>query len=416
MAQTKFTKTLKGRNQQVVVTTPIALSTDATLALFLANAPTGEIGVYDAVDARHTDAIGATESFYIVQKKSDGSIKKTTLLKWSDVTASRKTYVAPVKATGSIGWSGTAGSAYLAAAPSAGKMYELALIETTEGNQPYPTWNFEYQAKGADVEADVWQALAKQINDYNGLVYKNQAPIVSAKVKADATYSNYALTGTTPTLTFTNGSVVVTLGGTGGPTHDVAVGDFISIDAAATPTDAVGDIYKVVAATAGTGFTLNRPYTGATQTFTEAESEGTRIKKTATFVAQGLAFTGLNDNEHFRIVARQELQYATIVNLATFTRGNGTSEQITELELEGNTFDGNTAGNTQFGNEAYGDPDRFAKTNGTAETYDMFTFAARQDATLVSPPTQGKWAMNIILACAKSAGGQTAALNTLFGL
>jgi len=412
MAQTKFTKTLKGRNQQVVVTNPIAISTDATLALFLANAPTGEIGVYDATDARHTDAIGATESFYIVQKKSDGSIKKTTLLKWSDVTASRKTYVAPVKATGSIGWSGTAGAAYLAAVPSPGKMYELALIETTEGNQPYPTWNFEYQAKGADVEADVWQALAKQINDYNGLVYKNQAPIVSAKVKADATYSNYAI-GAGGTLTATNGSTRLT---TAVGTIDFTVGDFISFDAAATPTDAVGDIYKIVGNVDANNWTLNRPYQGATQTFIEAEAEGTRVKKVATFVAQGLAFTGLNDNEHFRIVARQELQYATIVNLATFTRGNGTSEQITELELEGNTFDGNTAGNTMYGNEAYGDPDRFAKTNGTSETYDMFTFAARQDATLVSPPTQGKWAMNIILACAKSAGGQTAALNTLFGL
>lgn len=411
----KFARTLKGKNQQVIVGKPIAITTDASLALFLANAPTGEIGVYDGTDALHTNAITATEEFYVAVKKSDGSIKRSTILKWSDVVATRKTYVAPVKAVGSIGWSGTGGSLNLASAPAAGKNYELAIIETTVGHQPYPTWNYEYTAKVGDVEMDVIQALVKTINDFNSLQYKSNAPLVTAKAKASATYGNYALTGTTPTLTVTFGSTAVTLGG-GTPAADVAVGDFISFDAAATPTAAVGDIYKVVAISAGVGFTLNRPYQGATQTFTEAEAEGTRVKKVTVIVATGIVLTAIDIQNTFNVVVRQELVNATIANLSAFTYGNGTSEQITELELEGNTFDGNTAANTQFGNEAFGDPDRFAKDNGEAETYDMFHLRAKQDSTLVSAPAQGKMPLEIILAVPKSAGGLTASLNTLFGL
>lgn len=411
MARKRQTRTVKGLNQQVFVPKPIAITTDATLALFLANAPTGEVGVYDASDALHTNAIVAGESLYVVQKKSDGSIKRSTLVKFSDCTFSRKTYVAPVKATGSLGWSGTAGALNLAAAPSNGALYELGIIETTEGYQPFPTWNYEYQAKPGDVEMDVIQALVKQINDADNLVYKQNQPLVTAKAKADATYGNYAI-GAGGTLTVTNGSTsVVTAVGT----INFVIGDFVAFDAAATPTDAVGDIYKIVGNPDANTWTLNRPYTGATQTFIEAEAEGTRVKSVTTIVKTGIVFTAINDQEHFNIIARQGLQYATIANLATYTRGNGIYEQINDLELEGNTFDGNTAGNTQFGNEAYGNPDRFAVVNGEAETYDLFHIEAKQDSSLISP-IQGKMKLNIIIAAPKSAGGLSASLNTLFGL
>lgn len=412
MANTRFVKTTKGRNQQVIVGTPIALSTDATIALFLANAPTGEIGVYDGNGARHTDAINPNEIVTFLQKKSDGSVKKTTPVKFSDLTPTRKTYVAPVKAVGSLGWSGTAGAINLAAAVAAGKSYELAIIELTDGFDPFPTWNFEYQAIGTDTEIDVMQALAKKINDFTALHYKSNQPLVGAKVKADATYSNYAL-GAGGTLTVTNGSTsIVTAVGTA----NFVVGDYISFDAAAAPTDAIGDIYKIVGNPDANTWTLNRAYQGATQTFIEAEAEGTRVKKVATFVATGLVFTSLYDNTTFNIIARQELKYATIVNLSAYTRGVGTPEQVMDLELEGNAMDGNTAGNTVYGNEAYGNPDKFANSNGLTETYDYFNLNANPIATLVSPPTQGRWFQQITIAAPKSAGGMTLALNTLLGL
>lgn len=412
MANTRFVKTTKGRNQQVIVGTPIALSTDATIALFLANAPTGEIGVYDGNGARHTDAITANEIVTFLQKKSDGSVKKTTPVKFSDLTPTRKTYVAPVKAVGSLGWSGTAGALSLPSAVAAGKLYEMAIIELTDGFDPFPTWNFEYQANGTDAEIDIMQNLAKKINDFTALHYKSNQPLVYAQVKANATYSAYAI-GAGGTLTVTNGSTTVT---TAVGTINFVIGDYVSFNASAAPTDAVGDIYKIVGNPDANTWTLNRAYQGATQTFIEAEAEGTRVNKAATFVATGLLLTSLYDNTTFNIIARQELKYATIVNLSAYTRGVGTAQQVLDLELEGNAMDGNTAGNTQFGNEAYGDPDRFAKDNGTTETYDYFNLNANPQATLVSAPTQGKWFQQITLAVPKSAGGMTAALNTLLGL
>lgn len=410
MATKKFTKYTKGRNQQVIVPKAIAITTDATLALFLSLAPTGEIGVYDGVDALHTESIDPGESFYIIQKRSDGSIRKTNLVAWNDVTVRRKAYVAPVKCVGSLGWAGTAGALNLAAAVASGKLYELAILETTEGNQPFPTWNYEYQAKPGDVELDVLGGLAKMINDSANIIYKSNAPLVTAEVKADATYTTFYAIGAGGTLTVTNGSTsVVTAVGT----INFVIGDFVAFAPSGPPSDSVGSIYKIVGNPDANTWTLNRAYTGATQTFVEAEAEGTRVIKPTAIVTTGLVLTAINNEESFRIVARQELVYASIVNQSAYARGNGTSDRIAELELEGNAFAGNTAGNTIYGNEGYGNPDKFV-TDG--ETYDTFNIEANVTVkTAGSPNGWGKQLMSIVIAAPKSAGGLSAALNTLFG-
>ncbi len=403
----RFTRYTKGRNQQVVVPKAVAVSADATLALFIANAAVGAIGVYDGNDALHTNLITANETFYIVQKRSDGSIRRTTPMLWSETVVTRKAYVAPVKAVGSLGYSGTGGALNLPASVAIGKRYEIAIIETTEGNLPYPTWNFEYAAISGDNEYSVLSGLAKQVNDLNHIVYRSNAPLVTAKVKVDGTYANYTTTGT---YTVTNKSAVValTLAAT-----DPAVGDLISFDAAAAPTDAIGDVYKVIAVVAGVSFTLDRPYAGATQTFIAAEASGTRVKKVTAYVNGGLEFTAINEDEHFRIIARQDLVYATIQNMTAYTKGNGTSDRTAELELEGNTFAGNTAGNTRFGNEAYGNPDKFVTSS--TETYDTFNIVAKKELVLTGDTTSGKYPTYAVIAAPKSAGAISASLNLLFG-
>lgn len=407
----KFTRYTKGRNQQVIIPKPLALDTsDATLKAFIANAAAGTIGIYDDSNNVISGAITSGQTFSVVLKMSDGSIRKTTPLKWSNVTASKKLYTAPVKAQSYLGWNKTTGAMNLLAVPAAGKFYEIAVIETTEGNQPFPTWNYEYVALPGDAEIDVIEGLVALINNTSNLIYKQNAPIVTAKVKAVATYSNYTTTGT---YTVTNGSTLVALTATG---TDPAVGDYISFEPAATPSNTVGDVYKVTAVVAGTSFTLNRPYSGATQTFIAAEASGTRVKKVATITATGIEFNGINNQENFKIVARQELKYALITNLAAYTYGVGLSEQIYELELEGNTFAGNTAGNTVYGNEGFGNPDRFGYLNGDAETYDTFMLIGNQTVTLTAMPGNPSLPIHIIIAVPKSAGGLTASLQTSFGV
>lgn len=410
MPAKKFTRYTKGLNAQVLVPKAIAITTDASLALFIANAPLGEIGVYDGSNALHTDAIVAGEQFYFVQKRTNG-LWKSPLYKFGSVTKLKTAYVAPVKCTGSIGWSGSAGAINPPVAIAAGRQYEFGILETTEGNDPFPAWNFNYTVKAGDTEPIVMQELAKLVNNFlTNPIYKSNAPLVLATVKADATYSNFAMTGTTPTITATNGSTVLTLGGTT-PAHDAVVGDYISISNTGTPDDSIGDIYRVTAVAAGVSVTLNRPFTGTTQTFTEAEAEGTRMKKVATFVANGLVFTAINNGDHFRITAREDMVNATIVNLATYTRGNGTSDQVKELEAEGLLMQGNTARNTEFGDAAYGDPDKFTVDG---ETYNIYTLAATFPAGLNDSMQSGTIQQNVVLAVPISAGGLSASLDTLF--
>ncbi len=408
MATKRFTRYTKGRNQQVIVSKATAVSTETTLALFIANATAGQIGVYDGDGALHTNAITSGEYFTVVQMRSDGSIRKTTPQLWSNTTASRKAYVAPVKAKGSIGWDATNLTGALNLPTIVARQYfELAVIETTEGNQPFPTWNFEYQSITGDTELDVLEGLAKIINNSASIQYRNNKQLVTCKIKASATYGNYTTTGT---YTVTNGSVTVA---TTVSATDPAVGDFISFDAAAAPTSAVGDIYKVVAVSAGVSFTLNRPYTGATQTFIAAEASGTRVKKVTAVLASGLEFTSLENIAHFRLVVRQNLKDATIENLTSFARGNGDADMIGELEKEGNTYAGLTAGNTVFGNSAFGVEDLWVVLS--TETYDTFNLLIAQNVQQVAGGTQDRALEYITIAAPKSSGGISASLNTLFG-
>lgn len=422
MARKKFTRYTQGRNQQVFVPKPIALSNQSTLAGFIANAAAGTLGLYDDSNAVISGAIGATVKFSFVLKHSDGSIRKSTQALWSDVTASKKLYTAGVKCQGSIGYNSSIASSAmnLAAAVATGKFYELGIIETTEGNQPYPTWNFEYVAAPGDTEQDVVQGLVKQINDTTNIKYKGNSQLVSARAVGAATYSSFTLGGTGPTATFTNGSAVVTLAGTS-PVFNGAVGDFLAVSADGTTqpvsaNTASQDIYKIIAVSAGVSFTLNRAFQGTTITMTQAQVQGTLLAKTVTFTATGIIFTDLQLQENFSLVVRQELQYATITNKFVYTYGVGLPEQIYELELEGNTYAGNTAGNTVYGNEAFGNPDKFGAINGDTETYDMFMLLIRPKQTLTAIPNEGFTTLHVTIAAPKSAGGLTASLQTALGV
>lgn len=409
---TKFTRYTKGHYEQIVVAKAIAITVQASYAAFVASAAVGEIGVfYGDTNLLVNIALVAGKTYFIAQKRTAGTYR-SPIYTFNGSTFLRTAYVAPVRCTGSLGWNGTSGAMNLAAVPAAGKQYEFGIIETTEGNDPYPSWNYNYTAKANDTEMDVVQALAKLVNDLTNPIYRTNSALVSVKAKAVGTYGNYTMTGTTPTITFTNGQTLVTLGGTT-PTIDAAVNDFLSVDAAATPTAVVGDVYKVTGVVAGVSITLNRPFQGATQTFTQAEAQGTRIKKLTVITATGIVFTDLADNEHFRITARSEFLFADISSLLTYVRGNGTYLQVQELEAEGLLIQGNTARNTVFGDAAFGNPDLFVVS--PAETYDLFNFNCTMNANLSNSFESGTHKATFMLAAPKSAGGLSASLNTIFG-
>lgn len=408
----RFTSKTQGLNAQVFVAKAINITTDATLALFLANAPLGEIGVYDGSGALHTDAITSTEEFFFIIRTTQG-IKRSNTYKFSQILSkSKKAYVAPVKQISGLGFDGTSGS--LHAEPiEKDQTYALKIIETTEGFEPYPTWSYEYTTVPDDEQIDVMQALAKVMNDDNALENKLNSRILTVKVKANATYGNYAATtGSTFTLVATNGSVELTYGGTT-PTYDVTAGDYISFDAAATPTDSVGDVYRIDAVSA-TGFTLNRPYQGATQTFTEAEAEGTRVKKVTVIEdnAVGLYMTTLEDHITFRIAKQEYLVDADVNYRTAMTLGSGLWWQVQDLEREGRTFAGETTQNAERSYK-YGEQDSFVVAD---ETYQYYLIEVLKYANGIAPEAQHGEKSTIIVAVAQSAGNVDSTLDTLFAL
>jgi hypothetical protein len=414
MAQKRFTRKTKGYNAQVFVAKAIDITTDATLALFIANAPLGEIGVYDGSNAIHSDAITSTEEFFFVMKTTEG-IKRTPTYRKADLVSARKSaYVAPVDQVTCVGWNRT-GYATNHETIAARQNFGLKIMETTEGYDPYPTWNFEYTTKTNDTILDVLINLAKKINDDNGAENKNNQRLVEARVVADATYGNYAFTGTTPTLLVTSGSPYAQIeSGANDGAADIAVGDFLSISTAATPTDAIGDIYKVIAKAAGNDalVTLDRPFLGTTTTFTEAQAEGTRVKKVTVVVAGGIELTTIWDNVHFRVAVNENLINADITYVTAPVIGKGTYEQVAALEKEGRIYAGETTNNVAQA-EKYGQQDTFTVVD---ETYDYYHFDISVLENGIAPKATYQGKPQIVIAVAKSAGNVDGTLETLFAI
>lgn len=408
MATRKFSRKTKGANAQVFVAKGIAITTDATLKDFIANAPLGEVGVFDGNEALHTNAITSAEEFFFVVKTTEG-IRRSQKFKLAELTASKKTYVAPVKQISAIGWNRTSGACNHATL-AAGQIFGVKIMETTEGYDPFPSWNFEYYTKANDTILDVLIKLAAKINDDSAPENKFNQRLVEARVVSDATYGNFAMTGTTPTLTFTNGSKYGVFGGTT-PTFDGAVGDFLSIDAAATPTDAIGDIYKITAISA-TQITLDRPYIGTTIAMTEAQAEGTRLKKVTVVVAGGLEIKSIEDNAHFRLAVQENLVNADITYVTPVTVSSGTYRQVAELEAEGKIFAGETT-NMVAQPEKWGTQDNFTVTD---ETYDIYHFNFLRSTAGIGVQAEYKSRANVIIAVAKSGGNVASSLDTYFGL
>lgn len=409
----RFNRKTKGYNAMVFVAKAIDYTTDATLALFLANAPLGELGIFDANNALHDNAITAAERFFFVMKTTEG-IKRTPDFSLAEITASKSLYVAPVRQVSAVGWNRTGGSTNHATL-AARQNFGLKIMETTEGYDPYPTWNFEYTSKTNDDILTILGKLAAKINDDTAPENSQNNRIVQAQVVADATYGNYAFTGTTPTFTLTNGSNIAQIeSGANDGASDMAVGDFFSVSVSATPTDAIGDIYKIVAKGAGNDatVTLDRAWTGATTTFTEAQAEGTRIKKVTAVVAAGIELTTIYDDVHFRLAVNENLVDADISYVTAAIPGKGTYEKVLQLEKEGRIFDGETT-NMVPQPEKWGQGDTFSVDG---ETYDFYHFDALKAVKGIAPDSEYKGRSHVVIAVAKSAGNVDTNLNTLFGL
>lgn len=178
MAQkTRFFKTTKGFNAEVIVAKNVAYTTDATIALFVDNAVEGEIGVYNydtgALIGFNTPITAGTK-FTILQKR-DGGILRTTPAIYGEGTVKKTAYVAPVKQIATVTFAGVIGTAF-----NIGDEISVQVIETTPGAEPFPRVTYDYVVKAGDTVTSIATALKNKINNLNALENQDGRAFVTA--------------------------------------------------------------------------------------------------------------------------------------------------------------------------------------------------------------------------------------------
>lgn len=336
----------------------------------------GAIGFYTEtgtlIPAAGTGMSTATK-FFIAQGTATGCITTPILDKRSTLkTKYNKDYTAPVKQVSAVGFNGTSGDLQTGTIAKNDEAY-IKIIETTVGRQVFPkqTYNAILAASASDY--DVAAGLASVINSTN--FSGSNSEFVLAEVLTASTLTNIAL-GTGTTVVAVNGSNVLTISG-GTPTHTVVQGDYLKFHPSAQVTDANGAAYKVTAVTATT-ITLDRPYEGASQTFTEAEGEGTRIKIANSPTAAGVRLTATTNGTHFRLAVGGVIEDATITYSTPFNPGSGTPTQVAQLEKD---FLGFSRGswNRVGPYAAFGAPTLYTDSTATYDLYNITTINQYSD-------------------------------------
>lgn len=179
--------------------------TAGTYADFVANAAEGEIGIFneDVVgkpvisgalsgSPLAATAVGKGINLFVALKRN-GFIEKSNVFNLTSDTAERVPYAAAVAQIS---------KATIAGTPVVGTSYDLVIIETTAGIQPFPQWRYSYVAKAADSVTTIAAALVALINDQTNVTNKTSDTIVTASASAGV----ITVTANTPGTSFRFGS------------------------------------------------------------------------------------------------------------------------------------------------------------------------------------------------------------------
>lgn len=336
------TRQTLGLNARIFVSPDQVYSTQATFGAFVDNAVDGEIGIFEVTPAMTGDfqatimtaaPVALGTGFFIAQMQigTEKLAKKTPTVNFGETTHKNfEAFCLPVNQISAIGFNGTGGDLQdVVPVITVGDNYEISIIETTEGHQPYPTWQYSYTANITDQflpivdgVASIVLALQRQINDDLSIQNKENEPIVIA----ETLLGSFVALLTDVAATTVNGSAIVSTTITG------VTGDIVRID---------GVAYKIVSAAAGT-MVLDSPYVGVSAAGTAV------VDSTDTFAEVGLRFTSLLPDDTFAIALKEGLQDALNTLLQGFKEGTGYREHIANVEYEGQIFDGTTTVNVAF--------------------------------------------------------------------
>lgn len=169
-----FWKSLVGQNTQVLIAKAVAYTDDATLEDFVANAAEGELGFFKQSDhtvlAGNAAADPNTEIYVAV--KRDGQVEKSIPFKLGELAVSKTAYEAPQKQSTTVVVS--------ALTVAKGDIFEVMILETTPGNQPFPTYAYQVVAVTGETVDTAMAKLVTAINDTASKANKDRDLIVTA--------------------------------------------------------------------------------------------------------------------------------------------------------------------------------------------------------------------------------------------
>lgn len=395
----KYSKNLSGQKLKVFVSNPIEYTDDTTYAAFIANAPEGEIGVFNAAGTVRTTLLTATDEFFIAQKR-DGFVNKTPNILFGDLFRKKySAYDAPVKQVATIGYNGTAGDFgfnFTGATATNTQTYQISVRETTPGNQPFPVQ--EGYATVNSSTQDEYTILARIMSQLNGdFDYERTMPdrFVIAEI-----LSNGVKTNLTNGATVTNLSTAVL-----STAHAQAVGALIEL------RDVV---YKVATVVDANNILLDRPYQGVSEVI-GAGANAASIAYTSGTTLLGVRLTAVEFESHFVVSPFTGITSDTVTAITPWKLGSGSGTSIIALEREGIIFDGvGSTVNAAF-KEDYGQPTIFASAT---KNYNLFflEFAPKILPSAALPLYEQKQIERITIAAPTDATTPSNELQTIFGL
>lgn len=384
----KFFSTTVGRDVQVFVSPKdlAAYGDSATTVAGLVAKTEGTIVILNADNTVRSTALTAGTKFRIAQVNAQ-KIKYSPILTFAANSVTKTAYVAPVKQVTTI--SGLAGSVDI------NVNYALEILDTTQAVEPLPRYYFASMMEVAGkFMVDVLIKIAKQCNDTNSGENYQYGKVATMEVY-NAQNSGTAITATAATIvdsdqvTFSEDAAV----------DGVEVGAFISIATL---------VYKVVAATSTTVFTIDRPWTAARQS-----TATTNLLTNDASLDLSLVITAEDFGSHFRVAQMEE--FAGVVTYTTdFKQGSGTPAEVSALEKEGWVRDGHGTQNVAFAAD-YGQPNSLVSTTGAYTLYNV-KLNVSETAIAGGFPQDQHVKVNEIVIAVDAGDATITTLNTIFGV
>ena len=302
-------------------TSGLQITDPSTTATYIHN---GELAILDETGNIMTSGstISDTKSIKIVQGRGTQPLLFSSTIDGRSVLSfSGKTYSAYANQITNVGYNGTSGS--FDATNSAAYTLRIAYkFDKEMWSEQMNVRNYYFEADATATQAEIASGICKSVN-------ADTFNFVNAELLTDSSYSSYF--GTTGTITFVNGSTVITCATTVG---SFTSGDYIRPTGTSTTTLPV---YKVVSAS-GTTITIDTPYQGVSGTSGALDRISATNAATGNF---GIKLTGKDLD--FRTgyykwnVVSFEVQLGgmgttTISESTRPTKGTGSGKAVAELE------------------------------------------------------------------------------------